>query len=57
MTGCQSMMNQVASYYDHNDSCQTWNKPKGYIQPNFCGAGTRGAVITDARHNTVGYIK
>jgi hypothetical protein len=51
------MMNQVASYYDSRDPCQIWNKPQGYKQPNFCGAGSARATITDARHNTIGYIK
>lgn len=57
LTGCAPMMTQVASFYDSRDPCQIWNKPQGYKQPNFCGAGSARATITDARHNTTGYIK
>ena len=57
LTACAPMMTQVANYYDSRDPCQIWNKPQGYRQPNFCGAGGARATITDARHNTIGYIK
>ena len=57
LTACAPMMTQVANYYDSRDPCQIWNKPQGYKQPNFCGAGSARATITDARHNTIGYIK
>jgi hypothetical protein len=52
LPGCVAM-------YDNNDHCQTWNKPSGYQQPNYCGSSagkstyitrdTNGRVIATTR--------
>lgn len=39
ITGC-------AAIYDGADKCQTWNKPQGYQQPNFCGSSSSKTVYT-----------
>lgn len=40
LTACGAM-------YNNSDSCQIWNKPTGYQQPNYCGASsTRATYVT-----------
>lgn len=44
LTGC-------AAIYDNADKCQTWNKPAGYKQPDFCGSARASATYITRDNN------
>lgn len=67
LTGCATVFDSVATYYDRNDPCQTGqyseaerqrlNRPQGYTQPAWCGAGQGRTYIYNTNNQRIGYIK
>lgn len=60
LTGCAGPLNMLASYYDHNDPCQSraeLNRPQGYQVPNWCGSGSSKTYIYNNKGQPMGYIK
>jgi len=45
LTGCQSYVEVVGSYYDRRDPCQNAINDPDWTMPRFCGKGT-SRVIT-----------
>jgi len=68
LTACATPPQFVSDYFNAQDPCQTQNKPAGYQQPGFCGAGqyarsrdvrnTRTTqAIYDVNGRIVGYVR
>lgn len=46
-----SQLTACAAIYDGADKCQTWNKPAGYQQPNFCGSASARTTYVTRNNN------
>jgi len=67
LTGCATVFDSVATYYDRQDPCQTGqfseaerqrlNRPMGYQRPNWCGASQGRTYIYNMNNQRIGYTK